>query len=64
MIANLVCLPIADKLDAKFKVEQVNLTLAIDGVMQIRESKSPDLIKEMLVAYLPEKQRADFAEAA
>jgi chemotaxis protein MotA len=64
MIANLVCLPIADKLDAKFKVEQVNLTLSIDGVMQIRESKSPDLIKEMLVAYLPEKQRADFAEAA
>ena len=64
MIANVICLPIADKLDAKFKVEQVNLTLAIDGVMQIRESKSPDLIKEMLVAYLPEKQRADFAEAA
>lgn len=63
LIANLVCLPIADKLDAKFKVEQVNLTLAIDGIMQIRENKSPDLIKEMLVAYLPEKQRADITQA-
>jgi len=64
VLANVLCLPLADKLDSKFKVEQVNLTLAIDGIMQIRDNKSPDLIKEMLVAYLPEKQRADLAEAA
>lgn len=62
-VANLICLPIADKLESKFKVEEVNLTLAIDGVIQIRDSKSPDLIKEMLVAYLPEKQRGDMVEA-
>ena len=49
---------------AKFKVQSVNTTLAIDGIMQIRDNKSPDIIKEMLIAYLPEKQRADFAEAA
>ena len=42
----------------------VNTTLAIDGLMQIRENKSPDIIKEMLVAYLPEKQREELAEAA
>ena len=64
LIANLMCLPIAEKLDAKFKAEQVHLTLAIDGITQIRENKSPDIIKEMLIAYLPEKMRADFAEAA
>ncbi len=64
LIANLICLPIADKLDAKFKVQSVNLTLAIDGIMQIRENKSPDIIKEMLVAYLPEKQRLELVEAA
>lgn len=64
LIANIICLPIADKLDAKFKVEDVNLSLAIDGVEQIRANKSPDLIREMLVAYLPEKQRGEFAEAA
>ena len=45
IIANMICLPIADKLDSKFKVEEVDLTLAIDGVMQIRDNKSPDLIK-------------------
>jgi chemotaxis protein MotA len=64
LIANLVCLPIADKLATKSKIEEVNLTLAIDGIMQIRQNKSPDLIREMLVAYLPEKQRGAFAMAA
>jgi len=64
LIANLICLPVAEKLDAKFKVMSVNTTLAIDGLMQIRETKSPDIIKEMLVAYLPEKQRDEMAEAA
>jgi len=65
LVSNLVCLPIADKLTTKSKIESVNLTLAIDGIMQLRENKSPDLIREMLVAYLPEKQRAEpVAEAA
>ncbi len=64
IIANMICLPIADKLDMKSNTEEINLTLAIDGIMQIRANKSPDMIKEMLVAYLPEKQRAELAEAA
>ncbi|WP_127143148.1 motility protein A [Pelagibacterium montanilacus] len=57
VIANLVCLPISDKLLAKFDVEEVNQTLIIDGIMSIRDGKSPNLIREMLVAYLPENQR-------
>ena len=64
VIANLICLPIADKLSTKSKIEEINLTLAIDGILQIRENKSPDLIKEMLVAYLPEKQRGGLIEMA
>ena len=64
IIANLICLPIADKLATKSKIEEINLTLAIDGIMQVRENKSPDLIKEMLIAYLPEKQRAGLAAEA
>ncbi|WP_349358295.1 MotA/TolQ/ExbB proton channel family protein [Stappia sp.] len=64
LISNVVCLPLVDKLDSKFDVEEVNQTLVIDGVMQIRENKSPALIRDMLVAYLPEKQRAELAEAA
>lgn len=64
LIANLICLPIHEKLNAKAKAEDVNQTLIIDGVMQIRESKSPALIREMLIAYLPEKNRVELAEAA
>ncbi|MEM1287211.1 MAG: MotA/TolQ/ExbB proton channel family protein [Pseudomonadota bacterium] len=64
ILANLVCLPIADKLESKFAVEEVNLSLVIDGVLQIRENKSPALIREMLLAYLPEKARVELQEAA
>jgi len=65
IIANLVCLPIADKLTAKLGFEEINQTLIIDGVMSVREGKSPALIREMLVAYLPENQRSEeIAEAA
>ena len=32
--------------------------------MQIRDNKSPDLIKETLVSYLPEKQRDDLVREA
>jgi len=64
LISNILCLPLVDKLDAKFDVEDLNQTLIIDGICQIRESKSPALIKEMLIAYLPEKARAELADAA
>lgn len=63
IIANLVCLPIADKLELKSKIEDLNLTLILDGVMQLRDSKSPNLVREMLTSYLPEKNRAAMAEA-
>ncbi|MCT8971633.1 motility protein A [Microbaculum marinisediminis] len=62
LIANLIALPIADKLALKSKVEEVNQTLVLDGIMQIRDSKSPALIREMLIAYLPEKHRGEMAE--
>ena len=63
LVANLFCLPIADKLHVKLVEEEVNRTLIIDGILMIRESKSPTLVREMLLAYLPEKHRHDEAEA-
>ncbi|MEM6711401.1 MAG: MotA/TolQ/ExbB proton channel family protein [Pseudomonadota bacterium] len=64
ILANLICLPIADKLESKLAQEEVNLSLVIDGVAQVRDNKSPTLIREMLLAYLPDKARAELAEAA
>jgi chemotaxis protein MotA len=63
VIANMVCLPLADKLHIKLEEEDISRSLIIDGILLIRESKSPSLVKEMLVSYLPEHHRAEFAEA-
>ena len=57
VVANLICLPIADKLHTKLVDEDTNRTLIIDGILMIRDSKSPTLVREMLLAYLPEKHR-------
>jgi chemotaxis protein MotA len=62
LVANLVCLPIADKLHGRLVDEEINRTLIIDGILMIRESKSPTLVREMLLAYLPEKHRHEEAE--
>jgi chemotaxis protein MotA len=59
VVANLWCLPIADKLHLKLVDEEINRTLIIDGVLMIREAKSPTLVREMLLAYLPENKRED-----
>ena len=60
--AFLFCLPIADKLHGKLLDEETNRTLIIDGILMIRDSKSPTLVREMLLAYLPEKHRDEEGE--
>src|SRR5881628_583273 len=64
LVANLICLPIADKLHGKLIDEETNRTLIIDGILMIRDSKSPALVREMLLAYLPEKHRHEEGELA
>ena len=56
-VANMFCLPLADKLHVKLIEEEINRSLIIDGILMIREAKSPTLVREMLLAYLPEKHR-------
>jgi chemotaxis protein MotA len=63
IIANMITLPIADKLHIKLEEEEISRTLIIDGVLQMRDSKSPTLVREMLLAYLPDHHRAEMAEA-
>src|SRR5204863_8222696 len=64
LVANLVCLPIADKLHGKLLDEETNRTLIIDGILMIRDSKGPALVREMLLAYLPEKHRHEEGDLA
>jgi chemotaxis protein MotA len=62
LVSNLFCLPLADKLHVKLLDEETNRTLIIDGILMIRDSKSPALVREMLLAYLPEKHRHEEGE--
>ena len=62
LIANLVALPIADKLELRSQQEIANKQLIIDIVTSIQEGHSPRLMDELLEAYLPRSQRDQVQE--
>ncbi len=62
IIANMLVLPIADKLTVRKDQEALNQALVIDGLLAIQAGQSPRVIEQMLRNYLPEKRR--LAEAA
>jgi chemotaxis protein MotA len=58
LIANLVALPIADKLEMKTEEEKVSKSLIIESVMQIYRRQNPHVLEDLLEVYLPDKERA------
>ena len=52
-IANLVALPIADKLSIKTERDRLTLDLIIESVAQIGSNQNPNVLQEMLAVYLP-----------
>lgn len=58
LIAQLIALPISDKLEAKNEIEKANRVLIIEAIMQIHERNNPTTVLDVLEAYLPEKQRS------
>lgn len=64
VVANMLCMPIADKVHVKMVEEDIARNIIIDGCVQIRNQKSPQVIKEMLLAYLTEHDREHLAEPA
>ena len=64
LVGNLLCLPIADKLHLKLEEEDISRTLIIDGILQIRDAKSPRSCARCCIAYLPDHHRHEMAEAA
>ena len=62
VIANLLSLPISDKLANRAEEQATNCSLIIDAILMIRENKSPALISEELLAYLPLHSREAAAE--
>ncbi|SEI76113.1 chemotaxis protein MotA [Allopseudospirillum japonicum] len=58
LLAQLVFLPLADKLAMKTDELENNMTLIIDSVMGIYNGMNPQVMDELLETYLPEYQRS------
>ena len=59
-LANIVFLPVADKLKYRSTTEKLNLTIGIDGVMAIQAGQNPRVISSVLSSYLDPTRRVDF----
>ena len=57
MIANMVAMPIADKLTLRKADERRIRSMCIDGVLAIQEGQNPRIIESMLKAYLEPGKR-------
>jgi chemotaxis protein MotA len=57
MLANMVAMPIADKLTLRKVDEQRIRSMCIDGVLAIQEGQNPRIIESMLKAYLEPGKR-------
>ncbi len=57
VIANMVAIPIADKLALRMSEEMLNRNLIMDAVLAIQDGQNPRVIEGFLKNYLSEKQR-------
>lgn len=62
MLANMVAIPIADKLKLRMGEEELIKTMAIDAILAIQAGQNPRVIESMLRTYLPEGKREVAAE--
>jgi chemotaxis protein MotA len=59
VLANMIALPIADKLNLRKSNEKMIHSMCIDGVLAIQAGQNPRIIESMLKAYLDPSQRAN-----
>lgn len=64
LIANVVALPLADKLAHRSKEERINRSLILETITAIQEGLNPRLMEQLLKSYLPGNERTDSQEAA
>jgi chemotaxis protein MotA len=57
ILANMVALPIADKLAVRSREENVRKSLIIDALLSIQSGQNPRVIENMLETYLPPSKR-------
>jgi chemotaxis protein MotA len=64
MIANVIAIPIADKLAMRSTDERLAKSLIIDAVMSIQDGQHPRVVQDLLKNYLPKNRRAEEQRAA
>jgi len=57
VLANLLFLPIADKLSARSEDEQLLYNMAIEGILSIQAGDNPRITEEKMKSFLPPKDR-------
>ena len=62
VIANLIALPIADKLESRVADEENIAALIIDSVLEIQAQTNPNVLGELLQVYLPAHLRDHLGE--
>jgi chemotaxis protein MotA len=64
VIANFICLPIADKLALRSSQEKLNKSIIVEGAISINRGISPMVLEESLKIFLSPKERNKENEAA
>ncbi|GAB5452987.1 MAG: flagellar motor protein PomA [Halioglobus sp.] len=64
MLANMVAMPIADKLTLRKADEGRIKSMCIDGVLAIQAGQNPRIIESMLKTYLDPKKRAESGDSS
>lgn len=62
--ANMVCLPLSDKLNNRHSQEMLSLTIAQAGILGIQSGDNPRVLEMKLAAFLDPKKRAMLSEQA
>jgi len=59
IIANMMAIPVSDKLKLRAAEEKLNRSLILDAVLGIQDGQNPRVIEGVLRNYLPESKRGD-----
>jgi len=63
VMANIVCLPLSDKLNNRHAEEALALTIAQSGILGIQAGDNPRVLLSKLAAFLPSKEREKLMSA-
>jgi len=64
MVANLVALPLAGKLEQRSNEEVALKSMVVEGVISIQEGNSPRIVEEKLRSFIPPKLRDQTGEGS